>query len=110
MEPLPIRSPGWQAREGPWRRGSSCLGLPLTDIKGSLCRTPKGLHQLVFPGKDVAQQRPSAVGNAQDLGRCQSVVPQVKLGNVAHEGLGGIEPATQGILGREQQRKERDKE
>lgn len=33
------------------------------------------------------------------------MVPQVKLGNVTHEGLGGIKPATQGILSQENREK-----
>lgn len=84
---------GRQGR-GPGPGSPSGLGPPLADIERGLRRTSKDLHQLVFPGEDIAQQRPRAVGKAQDLGGRQGMVPQVKLGNVTHEGPGGIKPAT----------------
>lgn len=100
--------PKTAGKGGTLDEGPSCLGPPLADIKGGLFCTPEGLHQLVFPGKDVAQQWPGTVGDAQDLGRRQGMVPQVKLGDVTHEGLSGIKPAAQGILGQERRRERRE--
>lgn len=98
------QSPPCHRFGAPGRDGPSSLGSAFADIEGILGCTPEDLHQLVFPGEGIAQQRPRAVGDTLDLGRRQDVVPQVKLGNVTHEGLSGIKPAAQSILGQENSR------
>lgn len=88
---MPLQSPRSDRQgRGPERGGPSGLSPPFADIKGAFLCTSKGLHQLIFPGEDIAHQWSSAVGYTQHLGRCQGVVPQVELCNVTDEGLGGI--------------------
>lgn len=106
---VPLQSPETDRQwRGPEGSGPSCLCPPLAHIKGGLLRTSKGLYQLIFPREDIAHQWPGAVGYAQHLGRCQSVVPQVELCNVANEGLCGVKSASQGILGQDSNNEKRE--
>ena len=106
---MPLQSPETDRRgRGSERGGPSCLSSSLAHIKGGLLRPSEGLYQLILPGEDIARQWPGAVGHAQHLGRCQSMVPEVELCNVTDEGLCGVKSASQGVLGQDSNKERRE--
>lgn len=61
----PFKGPQNDRQErGPEPGGPSRLSPPLADVESGLLGTSEGLHQLIFPGEDIAHQWPSAVGHA----------------------------------------------
>lgn len=57
------------------------------------------VYVLIGPGGDVAQRRGTAVGESGHLGGLQHPVPQVELGQLPNQSLGGVETPAQRVLG-----------
>ena len=56
------------------------------------------LHVVVGPGHHVARHVVGAVGHAEHVLRPQDAIPDVKVAQLTHEGLGGIEAASHDVL------------
>lgn len=66
----------------------------MTRVQGLLGGAAVNVHVVVGPGGDVAQRGRAAVGQGGHLRRLQQPVPQVELGQLPDQGLGGVELAS----------------
>lgn len=89
--------PGPRSLPGAGRVGA--LG-GVTRVQGLLGGAAVNIHVLVGPGRDAAQRRRAAVGQAGHLCRLQQPVPQVELGQLPDQGLRGVKLAAQCVLTR----------
>lgn len=71
----------------------------VTRVQGLLGGAAVHVHVVVGPGGNIAQRRRAAVGQGGDLRRLQHPVPQVELGELPDQGLGGIKVPAQRVLG-----------
>lgn len=92
---------GWPLPVPPSLFGAGGVGSlgGVARVQGFLGGAAVHVHVVVGPGGDVAQRWGAAVGQGGDLCRLQHPIPQVELGKLPHQGLGGIEVPAQCILG-----------
>lgn len=67
-------------------------------VQGLLGGTAVDIYVVVGPGGDVPQRRGAAVSQGGHLCRLQHPIPQVELGKLPDQGLGGVEMPAQCIL------------
>ena len=70
----------------------------LTHLQGPLGCASEHLHVTVHPGHHVPGHVGGAVSQALDVTGSQDAVPHVKLAQLPHERLGGIEAPPYGVL------------
>lgn len=82
----------------------------MTGVHGLLGCAAVNIYIVVGPGGDVPECRGAAFGQGSHFCGFQHPVPQVELGELPHQGLGGVEPTTQGVLGKKRDERESGEE